>query len=208
MTHPTNSLTHRQALARVLVSVAIGIAIAAVIVIHGVSASSAGVAATAPGTAASQLTALQKVPVDRTAPSDVQAGLAGGSAKTDAVRALGAVGGDLSLYAAVSSSGGACNALASAKGGVGTTCVDRLQNGISISASDSSGWVVYGFAGDDVVAVDVLVDGVAQPATMLPNAYALALGTADLGDASALVVHHADGTAETVKSGLQAPPGA
>ena len=43
---------------------------------------------------------------------------------------------------------------------------------------------------------------------MLPNAYALDLAGADLGAASALVVHHADGTAVTVKSGLQAPPGA
>ncbi|HEY3614291.1 MAG TPA: hypothetical protein VGK92_11325 [Gaiellales bacterium] len=189
-------------------SVAIGAGIAAIIVVHGVSTSSAGVEATAPGTASAQLTALQKVPVDRTPPSDVQAGLAGGSARTDAVRALGTVGGDRTLYAAVRPSGGVCNALAGAKGGVGTTCADTLRNGITISASDDSGWVVYGFAADDVVAVDVIVDGVAQPASMLPDAYALELGTADLGDASALVVHHADGSAETVKSGLQAPPGA
>ena len=33
-------------------------------------------------------------------------------------------------------------------------------------------------------------------------------GDADLTAASALVVHHADGSAETVKSGLQAPPSA
>jgi hypothetical protein len=208
MSHPNaHSLTHGQALARVAVSIALGVAIAAAIVLHGVSTSSAGIEAAPPGTAAAELTAFQKAPVDRNPPADVQAGLAGGSARTDAVRVLGSVG-DGALYAALRANGGACNALAAAKGGVGATCVDKLQDGISITASNASGWVVYGFAADDVVAVDVVVDGKAQAASMLPNAYALDLGDADLGAASALVVHHADGTAVTVKSGLQAPPGA
>ena len=208
MKHPrTHSLTRPQALARVAVSVALGAAIAAAIVLHGASTSSAGIDAAPPGTAAAQLTALQGTPIDRTPPADVQAGLAGGSAKVDAVHALGGVG-DGTLYAALRADGGACNALAARKGGVGTTCVEKLQDGITITASNASGWVVYGFAADDVVAVDVVLDGRALAASMLPNAYALDLAAADLAAASALVVHHADGTAVTVKSGLQAPPGA
>jgi hypothetical protein len=208
MSNPhTQSLTRRQALARVAVSAALGAAIAGAIVLHGVSTSRAGIQAPPPGTAAAQLTALQRAPVDSDPPADVQAGLAGASARVDAVRVLGGVG-DGTLYAALRVNGGACNALAAAKGGVGTTCVDKLQDGITITASNPSGWVVYGFAADDVVAVDVVVDGRALAASMLPNAYALALGGADLAAASALVVHRADGSTVTVKSGLQAPPGA
>jgi hypothetical protein len=211
MTHPpTQTLTRRQAVARILASVALGIGLAAVVIVHGVSTSSARVDPGPPGTAASQLTALQNTPIDTTAPTSVQVGLADGSANADAVHVLGRnVGGsELSLYAALRSNGGACNALATAKGGVGTVCVDSLKDGISITASDAGGWLVYGFAADDVVAVDVIVAGKPQPAAMLVNAYAFELGAADLAAATALVVHHADGTAATVNSGLQAPPSA
>jgi hypothetical protein len=211
MTHPnSHALTRRQALARVTVSTALGVAIAAVIVIHGVSTSSARVEAGPPGTAAAQLTSLQKAPIDRTPPSEVQAGLAAGSAKSDGVRLLGSdVGGTgLDLYAAARSNGGACNALGTDKGGVGTVCVDKLDGGISIAASDAAGWVVYGFAADGVVGVDVIVEGKPQAASMLANAYALNLGKADPAAVTALVVHNADGTSDTVESALQAPPGA
>ena len=206
----SHSLTSRQAAARILASVALGAAIAAAIVVNGVSASSAGVAVSRPGTAAAQLSALRQAPVDRTAPAEVQAGLAAGSAGADDVRVLGRAlgGGDLTLYAAARADGGACHALGASKRGVGTVCVDKLQDGISIAASDTSGWLVYGFAADDVRAVDVIVDGDPQPAQMLANAYALDLGARELGAATALVVHHADGTSSTVKSGLQAPPSA
>ncbi len=106
----------------------------------------------------------------------------------------------------VRSNGGACNALASAKGGVGTTCVDNLPpSGISIAASDAAGWTLYGFAADDVVAVDVFVDGKPQPATLLRNAYVADLGGADLSDATALIVHYADGTTGKVPNDLRAP---
>ena len=140
----------------------------------------------------------------------MQAGLADGSANADAVHLLGrnVGGGGLSLYAALRSNGGVCNALGADKGGVGTVCVDNLKDGISITASNAGGWLVYGFAADDVVAVDVIVDGTPQPAAMLVNAYAFELGAADLAAATALVVHHADGTSVTVNSGLQAPPSA
>jgi hypothetical protein len=209
MTHPhSQTLTRRQALARILASVALGLGLAAVIIVHGVSTSSARAEPAPPGTAASQLTAMQRAPIDKAAPSAVQAGLADGSADADAIRLLGSNigGGGLSLYAALRSNGGACNALAAAKGGVGTTCTDTLQDGISIAASDADGWLVYGFAADGVVAVDVVVGGKPQPAVMLANGYAFDLGAADLAEATALVVHHADGTAVTVNSGLQAPP--
>jgi hypothetical protein len=211
MTHPpTHTLTRRQTLVRTLVSVALGIGLAAVIIIHGVSTSSARVEPAPAGTAASQLTTLQNLPIDSAAPAAVQAGLADGSARTDAIRLLGSAvdGAGLTLYAALRSNGGACNALAGAKGGVGTTCVDALPDGISIAASDANGWIVYGFAADDVVGVDVILDGKPQQSVMHPNAYTLDLGGADLAQATALVVHHADGTAATVKSGLQAPPSA
>jgi hypothetical protein len=211
MTHPTtHTLTRRQALARILASVALGIGLAAVIIVHGVSTSSARVDPGPPGTAASQLTALQNAPIDATAPSSVQVGLADGSANADAVRMLGRnVGGSgLNLYAALRSNGGACNALGADKGGVGAVCVDSLEDGISITASNAGGWLVYGFAADDVVGVDVIVGGKAQPAAMLVNAYAFELGATGLTAATALVVHHADGTDVTVGSGLQAPPSA
>ncbi len=210
MTHPhTHTLTRRQALARTLASVALGLSLAAVIIIHGVSTSSARVEPAPPGTAAAQLTTLQNVPVDSAAPAAVQAGFADAGARTDAIRLLGSVdGAGRSLYAALRPNGGACNAIAGAKGGVGSTCADTLQDGISIAASDAGGWLVYGFAADDVAAVDVIVGGKPQAAAMLVNAYALDLGGADLAQATALVVHHADGTAVTVKSGLQAPPSA
>jgi hypothetical protein len=210
MTQPhSQTLTHRQALARILASVALGLGLAAVIIVHGVPTSSARVDPAPPGSAASQLTAMQRAPIDRAAPPAVQAGLADGSANAEAIRLLGStIGGGRSLYAALRANGGACNALATAKGGAGTVCSDTLQDGISIAASDAGGWLVYGFAADGIVAVDVIVDGKPQPAVMLTNAYALDLGVADLAEATALVVHHADGTAVTVSSGLQAPPAA
>ena len=97
-------------------------------------------------------------------------------------------------------------AMGSAKGGVGTTCVDDLlPSGISLNAADAAGWLLYGFAADGVVAVDVLVAGKTLPATMLPNAYVADLGAFGLSDATLLVVHHADGTADTVANDLRAP---
>ena len=143
MTHPhTHTLTRRQALTRTLVSVALGLGLAAVIIIHGVSTSSARVEPAPPGSAASQLTTMQNLPIDSAAPAAVQAGLADGSARADAIRRLGSIdGAGLSLYAALRSNGGACNALASTKGGVGTTCAETLQDGISIAASDAGGWL-------------------------------------------------------------------
>ena len=124
------------------------------------------------------------------------------------MRLLGAnVGGlGLDLYASARSNGGACHALSASKGGVGTVCVDNIpKSGITIAASDANGWLLYGFAADGVVAVDVVLDGKATPATMLANAYLAALGSHDLSEATALLVHHADGTADTVPSDLRAP---
>jgi hypothetical protein len=211
MTHPRHlTLARRRTVVRLLASVALGAALAAVIVVQGISASAAKLDPGPAGTAAAQLGSLRAAPVAGDAPPAVQAGLADGAADPAGVRLLGrgVAGGSSALYGAVRSNGGACNALGGAKGGVGTVCVDSLQNGISIAASDAGGWLVYGFAADDVVAVDVVVGGKPEPAQMLTNAYALALGARDLGEATALVVHHADGSAESVRSGLQAPPSA
>ena len=92
----------------------------------------------------------------------------------------------IGVYAAARANGGACMAMGSAKGGVGTTCVDDLlPSGISLNAADAAGWLLYGFAADGVVAVDVLVAGKALPATMLPNAYVADLGAFGLSDATA-----------------------
>jgi hypothetical protein len=44
-----------------------------------------------------------------------------------------------------------------------------------------------------------------MPAAMLANAYVVVLGSRDLSDATALVVHHADGTTVTVSNDLRAP---
>jgi hypothetical protein len=208
MTNLTDShlLTRRQALARVIASIALGTAVAVAIATHGISDSAAKVDPGGPGTAAAQLSVLQGGAVDRNAPSAVQSGLDGGSADAQAVRLLGRNPDGSSLYASRRANGGACNALSSAKGAVGTVCVDNLQaGGISISASDADGWLLYGFAADDVVAVDVVLAGKTQPATMLPNAYVADLGSNELSAATALVVHHADGTVATVPAGLQAP---
>jgi hypothetical protein len=205
---PTHMLTRRQALARVIASIALGTALAAAIASHGISDSAAKVDPSAPGTAAAQLGILQSGPVERNTPSVVQAGFDGGSADADAVRLLGrdVNGSGSSLYASRRTNGGACNALTSAQGAVGTVCVDNLEpGGITITASDADGWTLYGFAADDVVAVDVVLAGKAQPATMLPNAYVADLGSNELNAATALVVHHVDGTAGIVPAGLQAP---
>ena len=78
-------------------------------------------------------------------------------------------------------------------------------SGISLNATDAAGWLLYGFAADGVVGVDVLVAGKALPATMLRNAYVANLGAFDLSDATQLVVHHADGTTVTVANDLRAP---
>jgi hypothetical protein len=207
-TPPTHMLTWRQALARVIASVALGAAVAFAIASHGSSASAAKVDPAPTGTAAAQLSVLQRGPITPNPPPSVSAGLGSGSADTSAVHLLGANvdGLGLSVYAAVRANGGACAALDSAKGGVGTTCVDDLMpSGISLNGADAAGWLLYGFARDDVVGVDVLVAGKALPATMLPNAWVADLGSVALGDAKLLVVHHADGTADVVANDLRAP---
>ena len=85
-------------------------------------------------------------------------------------------------------------------------CIESIPpEGITIGASDVDGWTLYGFAADDVVGVDVVIGGKAQPATLLENAYAADLGSADLSEAAVLVVHHADGSADTVPNNLRAP---
>jgi hypothetical protein len=208
--HP-HLLTRRQALARVIVSVAIGTLIGGALFLHGITSSDAGVSAGPPGNASEQLGVLQQGPVDQNPPSAVESGLGNASADPDAVRQLDGKGNgdDVDVYAAPRSNGGACNALTGADGTVGTTCVDNIPaTGITVSASDTSGWVIYGFAANDVTGVDVVVDGTAQPATMLPNAYTADLGAHDLSEATAFVIHHADGTTNTVGNTLQAPPGA
>ena len=205
----THNLTRRQALTRVLASLALGTAAAATIVGLGISSSSAKVDAGPTGTAAARLGVLQSTAPVANPPSAVQAGLSGASADSTAVHLLGrdVDGGGSDLYASARSNGGACNALSAAKGGVGTACVDSIPpEGITVSASDAGGWTVYGFAADDVVGVDLIVNGAPQPATMLPNAYSAPLGNNHPGDVSALVVHHADGTSTTVRPGLQEPP--
>jgi hypothetical protein len=201
-------LTLRQAMTRIVASVALGGALAVAIVSFGVSTSGADVRASDPGTAAAQLSVLQNGPIVRSPPADVSAGLAAGSAAGDAIRALGTnvAGSGLTLYGAARANGGACNALSSEKGGVATMCVDSLDaGGISRSASDAAGWTLYGFAADDVVGVDIVVGGKALPATMLRNAYLANLGAGNLNDASALIVHHSDGTSVTVANDLRAP---
>ena len=206
-THP-DKLTWRQASARILASVALGAAIAAAIASSHGSASAARADPAPPGTAASQLGVLRTGPIDGTAPSGVAAGFDGASGRTDAIRLLGrnAGGLDLSLYATARANGGACHALSNAKGAVGTTCVETIPpEGITIGASDIDGWTLYGFAADDVVGVDVVIGGKAQPATLLENAYAADLGSADLADAAVLIVHRADGSATTVPNNLRAP---
>jgi hypothetical protein len=207
----TRKLTRRQAITRVLASVALGTAIAAALVGLGISSSSAKVDAGPAGDAAARLGVLQRGATMANPPSAVQAGLSGASADTTAVHLLGRnVDGDGNdLYASARSNGGACNALSGVKGAVGTACVDSIPpEGITVSASDAGGWTVYGFAADDVVGVDIVVNGATQQATMLANAYTATLGDNDLGDVSALVVHHADGASTVVHPGLQAPPSA
>ncbi len=53
--------------------------------------------------------------------------------------------------------------------------------------------------------VDVVLGGKPQPATMLKNGYAADLGPAGLSDASVLIVHHTDGSVDTVANTLRAP---
>ena len=180
MTTHSHKLTPRQAAARIVASIALGAALAVAIVSFGVSASGAEVRSNNPGTAAAQLGVLQNGPIAKSPPPDVAAGLASASADTAAVRVLGtnAGGSGLDLYASARSNGGACNALANPKGGVGTQCVDDLPaSGISLEAADAAGWTLYGFAADNVVGVDVVLAGKAQPATMLRNAYVADLGS-------------------------------
>ena len=208
MSTHSQKLTMRQAAGRVLASVALGGALAAAIVSFGVSASGAGVGPGDPGSAAAQLAVLQSGPIVQSPPPDVAAGLGGASADTAAVRLLGAnaAGSGLDLYASARANGGACNALSNPKGGVGTQCVDDLPaSGISLEAADAAGWMLYGFAADRVVGVDVVLDGTAQPATMLRNAYLADLGAGNLSDAKALIVHYADGTTGMVPNDLRAP---
>ena len=175
----TTYLTWRQASARIVASVALGTAIAVGIASTHGSASAARSDPAPPGSAASQLDVLRTGPIDRNAPSGVAAGFDGASASTDAIRLLGrnAGGLDLSLYAAARANGGACNALVNGKDAVGTMCIETIPpEGITIGASDVDGWTLYGFAADDVVGVDVVIGGKAQPATLLENAYAADLG--------------------------------
>ena len=204
----TSKLTLRQATLRIAASVALGAAIAAGIATTHGSASAARVDPAPPGTAAEQLSVLRTAPVDRTAPSGVQAGLASASADADGVRLLGhdAGGLGLSLYAAARDNGGACHALSNAKGAAGTMCFETIPpEGITVGASDIDGWTLYGFAADDVVSVEVVLGGKPQPATMLKNGYAADLGLADLSEASVLIVHHADGRVDSVPNTLRAP---
>jgi hypothetical protein len=208
--HP-HLLTRRQALARILVSVAVGTLIAVILIGHGVASSNADVQTGPPGNAASQLGVLQDGTVDQNAPSAVESGLGNASADPADIHQLDGQGNgnDVDIYAAPRSNGGACNAVAGTNGTVGTTCVNNIPaSGITIDASDATGWVIFGFTADDVTQVDVIVDGQALPATMLPNAYTADLGTHDLSEATSLVVHHADGSTDTVSNSLQAPPSA
>jgi hypothetical protein len=208
MTTPAPKLSPRQAMTRITASLIVGAALATALVGFGISTSGAEVRGTGPGSASAQLGVLRAGPVLTSAPPDVSAGLGSGSADTAGVRQLGSnVGGSgLDLYASGRANGGACNAISSSKGGTGTQCVDDLPpSGISLQASDASGWTIYGFAADNVVGVDVIVAGKAQPADMLKNGYAADLGTADLSAAKALIVHYADGTTATVPNDLRAP---
>ncbi|MDX6536250.1 MAG: hypothetical protein QOD37_591 [Gaiellales bacterium] len=208
MTTRSPALSARQAAARITASLALGGALAVAIVSFGVSASGAVVRPGAPGTAASRLGVLHAGPFAKGAPPDVSVGLGTGSADPASAQLLGsnAGGSGLDLYAAGRSNGGACNALASPRGGVSTQCVDDLPpSGISLQAADATGWTLYGFAADAVVGVDVILNGSAQPATMLHNAYAADLGAADLGAVSARLVHYADGTTAKVANDLRAP---
>ncbi len=207
MTH-SHKLTWRQASVRIVAGIAIGAAIATAIASHG-SASAARVdSSPPPGSAASQLGVLRVASVDASPPSDVAAGLDGASALATGVHLLGQdIGGSgLSLYAASRANGGACNALAAAKGATATACVQNIPpEGITIGASDVNGWTLYGFAADDVVGVDVVLNGQAVAASLLQNAYVADLGAADLSAATALLVHHADGTVDKVANTLRAP---
>ena len=207
-TPPSHLLTWRQATARVIAGIALGAAIAAAIASHGSSASAAKADPAPTGTAASQLSVLRNGPVAQSPPAGISAGLDSGKADTTAVRLLGSnVNGlGVDLYASARANGGACNALGSAKGSVATTCVDDLPAaGISLTAVDESGWLLFGFAADGVIGVDVVVGGKTMPATMLPNAYVADLGALDIGSVTALVVHRADGTAVSVANDLLAP---
>ena len=208
--HP-HLLTRRQALTRVAVSIVIGSLIAVALIAHGVTSSHADVQPGPSGNAAAQLGVLQTGAVDQNAPSAVQSGLGNASADPSDVHQLDGKGnGDnVDVYAAPRSNGGACNAVAGTDGTVSTTCVNSIPaTGITVDASDATGWVLFGFAANDVTGVDVVVDGTPQPATMLPNAYTADLGGHDLSDATSLVVHHADGSTDTVANTLQAPPSA
>jgi hypothetical protein len=208
MTTRSNKLTWRQALARVGAGVTLGGAIAVAIASLG-SASAAKIdPGPVPGSAAAALSVLRTGPVDASPPSDVAVGFDGASALSGGVRVLGlnAGGSGLDLYGSARSNGGACNSLASAKGPAGTMCVQNIPpEGITLGASDAAGWTLYGFAADDVVGVDVVVNGKTEPATLLRNAYLADLGTADLSAATALIVHHADGTGDKVANTLRAP---
>jgi hypothetical protein len=202
-----NQLTLRQASLRVIASVALGGAIALAIATHG-SASAARVESVPPGSAASQLNVLRTGPVEQNPPSGVSAGFDGASADIGAVRLLGrnAGGSGLSLYGTVRANGGACNALINPKEAVGTVCVaDIPAEGITLAAADVDGWVIYGFAADDVTGVDVVVGGKPLPAQLLRNAYAADLGAGSLNDATELLVHHSDGSTDAVKNSLRAP---
>jgi hypothetical protein len=208
MMNPNPSkLTLRQASLRVIASVALGGVIAFAIATHG-SASAARVETVPPGSAASQLNVLRTGAVERNPPSGVSAGFDGASADIGAVRLLGrnAGGAGLSLYGTARANGGACNALINQKEAVGTVCVANVPaEGITLAASDVDGWVIYGFAADDVTGVDVVVGGKPLPAQLLQNAYAADLGAATLSDATELLVHHSDGSTDAVKNTLRAP---
>jgi hypothetical protein len=202
---PHGKLTWRQAALRVAASVGLGLAIAAAMASHG-SASAARVEPAPPGgTTASQLSVLRAGPIEQRPPSAVSAGLDGAGADLAAVRLLGRSG-ELSLYAAPRSNGGACHSLIDAKGAAGTACVEEIpREGITVGASDAAGWTLYGFAADDVIGVDVVLGGRPQPALLLANAYIADLGLSSLDDATALVVHHRDGTVSTVTNPLRVP---
>ena len=178
MTH-NDKLTWRQATARIVASVALGLAIAAVIASSHGSASAARADPAPPGTAASELDVLLTAPIDETAPSGVEAGFAGASADADGIRLLGHNAGRSRPHALRlgARQRRRLQRPQQREGGGRHDVLETLPpEGITVSASDIDGWTLYGFAANDVVGVDVVLGGKPQPATMLKNGYAAASG--------------------------------
>jgi hypothetical protein len=103
--------------------------------------------------------------------------------------------GDLSVWAYKSANGKVCEGLAVAGTTHGAGCTGgwsaRLPVDVNVDGLAQGSQVVWGLTPDDVSTVDVVVDGVAHPATLGNNAYLFkTAGTA----ISAVVVTHDDGT--------------